>query len=137
MRKGTRFCKKSLKLYLWIKQMKNSILINIRWRPQVLGYIRDINKKSFMSLVTFTFWGLQDRDLWLILLLFLFHNGLLIGLTMGYLLLKAGKLTAGQKKLSKVDKSGMKSLASFFSPKAKSWCHKLHSAIYIRVIYLI
>lgn len=33
---------------------------------------------------------------------------------------KAGKLTAGQKKLSKVDKSGMKSLASFFSPKAKS-----------------
>lgn len=87
MRKGTRFCKKSLKLYLWIKQMKNSILINIRWRPQVLGYIRDINKKSFMSLVTFTFWGLQDRDLWLLLLLFLFHNGLLIGLTMGYLLL--------------------------------------------------
>nr|XP_022339461.1 ribonuclease H2 subunit B-like [Crassostrea virginica] len=33
---------------------------------------------------------------------------------------KAGKLTVGQKKLSKVDKSGMKSLASFFSPKAKS-----------------
>uniref|UniRef100_A0A8W8IXT1 Uncharacterized protein n=1 Tax=Magallana gigas TaxID=29159 RepID=A0A8W8IXT1_MAGGI len=33
---------------------------------------------------------------------------------------KTGKLTAGQKKLSKVDKSGMKSLASFFSPKAKS-----------------
>lgn len=62
--KGSRFCKKSLKLYLWIKQMKNSILINIRWRPQVLGYIRDINKKSFMSLVTFTFWGLQERDLW-------------------------------------------------------------------------
>ncbi|XP_056004979.1 ribonuclease H2 subunit B-like [Ostrea edulis] len=33
---------------------------------------------------------------------------------------KASKLTAGQKKLSKIDKSGMKSLASFFSPKAKS-----------------
>ncbi|XP_061184325.1 ribonuclease H2 subunit B-like [Saccostrea echinata] len=33
---------------------------------------------------------------------------------------KASKLTVGQKKLSKVDKSGMKSLASFFSPKAKT-----------------
>ena len=33
---------------------------------------------------------------------------------------QAGKLTVGQKRLSKVDKSGMKSLASFFSPKAKS-----------------
>ncbi|KAK7499198.1 hypothetical protein BaRGS_00009458 [Batillaria attramentaria] len=33
---------------------------------------------------------------------------------------KGGKQTAAQKKLSKVDKSGMKSLSSFFSPKAKS-----------------
>ncbi|KAK3095760.1 hypothetical protein FSP39_018686 [Pinctada imbricata] len=33
---------------------------------------------------------------------------------------KVAKLTASQKKLSKVDKTGMKSLASFFSPKAKS-----------------
>lgn len=31
--KGNLFCKKSYKLYLWIKQEKNSILINIRWRP--------------------------------------------------------------------------------------------------------
>lgn len=29
--KGNLFCKKSYKLYLWIKQEKNSILINIRW----------------------------------------------------------------------------------------------------------
>eukprot|EP00057_Strongylocentrotus_purpuratus_P019888 XP_011674362.1 PREDICTED: ribonuclease H2 subunit B-like [Strongylocentrotus purpuratus] len=32
---------------------------------------------------------------------------------------KNGKLTAGQKALSKVDKKGMKSISSFFSPKPK------------------
>ena len=41
----------------------------------------------------------------------------------GYVVLQVPKLTAAQKSLAKVDKSGMKSLASFFTNKnkKKSW----------------
>lgn len=71
--KGNLFCKKSYKLYLWIKQEKNSILINIRWRPKVLVYIHIFGVIRERFVICFCF--------------VLIHTGLLIGLTMGYLLL--------------------------------------------------